>query len=302
MPTVGHVAVIIPVYNRYHRLKRAIQSVLAQTYQNYTLIIVDDGSTIDLGEIENWLKSKQQTSTWITLPKNSGVAAARNAGLNSKDAQDAEWISFLDSDDIWSPKKLEQQLQWHSIPEHTHIRISQVEEGWFKNGQAINKPKHLQQIGGNIFTESVNRCVIGASCVMIHYSLWQDIGGYFNPNYRACEDYELWLRITHRETVGLVPGPLVEKHAGYEDQLSFSIPALDRYRLIALAELLLNKTHTLTEEQQQIVAKGIAKRIDILAKGAQKRDNTERANFLNQLSPPLDQEAIDQLWEHLVQP
>ena len=97
------VSVIIPTFNRKHTLKRAIDSVLKQTYNIFELIIVDDGSNDGTGE---WISKKYPKIQYI-YQSNSGVGSARNRGIHSSKGS---WIAFLDSDDQWLPKKLEEQL------------------------------------------------------------------------------------------------------------------------------------------------------------------------------------------------
>ena len=103
MPTVS---IIIPTYNREQLLGRAIKSVLAQTYQDFELIIVDDGST---DNTERLVKSFNSEKTrYIRHRKNKGPAAARNTGIRSAKG---DYIAFQDSDDEWMPEKLEKQMR-----------------------------------------------------------------------------------------------------------------------------------------------------------------------------------------------
>jgi glycosyltransferase involved in cell wall biosynthesis len=99
------VSVIIPVYNRDYCIRRAIDSVLAQTFKDYELIVVDDGSTDKSVEV---IKIYGDAVQLITQ-KNAGSAAARNTGVR---AARGRWIAFLDSDDEWRPEKLEWQLRY----------------------------------------------------------------------------------------------------------------------------------------------------------------------------------------------
>ncbi len=259
-------------------LLRAIRSVLNQTCTDYHLIVVDDASSEDLSTSRELVEPDH---TWLTLPRNQGPAAARNAGAAAH--PQSEWITFLDSDDIWHPDKLEQQLTWHQ--EHEEYRISQVTEQWIRHGEPIHKPKHLVQPDGDLFSIAVDRCAIGPSCVMIRRDLWDETGG-FRPDYRVCEDYELWLRICHREQIGLVSDqPLVDKHAGHDDQLSFTTPALDRWRLMALLQLHSENSAKLNQTQLNLVQQAIQRKATVLAKGASKRSNTEWAEQLAAIKP-----------------
>ncbi|OQX54719.1 MAG: hypothetical protein B5M53_05570 [Candidatus Cloacimonas sp. 4484_209] len=100
------VSVIIPTYNRAHLIRRAIQSVLNQTYQDFEIIIVDDGSTDDTEEVVKSFKNER--IRYIRQEKNEGAAAARNTGIKMAKG---EYIAFQDSDDEWLPEKLEKQMK-----------------------------------------------------------------------------------------------------------------------------------------------------------------------------------------------
>jgi len=252
------VSVVIPAFNRKGMLRRAVESVLGQTYSDFRLLVVDDASTVDMSAQKHFVQSLGHE--WLALDENSGPAKARNAGA---DSCQWDWICFLDSDDEWNPEKLEQQVAWHL--QHPEVRISQVKEKWLRNGREVKRPAHWKQKEGNLFEECVRRCSIGPSCVMIRRDLWMESGG-FNEFYRACEDYEFWLRISRENSVGLIPGETLSvKNAGHDDQLSETIPALDRYRVLALLELLMNGG--LLDDQRDLVMKGIREKSKILASG-----------------------------------
>ena len=99
------VTVVIPTYNRYSFIREAIESVIAQTYSNWELIIVDDGSTDDTA---TYIKSIPDKRIHLLELQHCGnIAMLRNIGAKSASGQ---WITFLDSDDMWVPEKLETQL------------------------------------------------------------------------------------------------------------------------------------------------------------------------------------------------
>lgn len=102
MPTVS---VVVPTYNRVDHLHRSIESVLAQTYEDLELLIVDDGSTDDTAELVQ--SYDDDRITYIVHEENRGASAARNTGI---ERASGEYIAFLDSDDEWLPRKLEHQV------------------------------------------------------------------------------------------------------------------------------------------------------------------------------------------------
>ena len=101
------VSIIIPTYNRAHLIGRAIQSVLNQTYQNFEIIVVDDGSTDNTEEMIKEFQKHDKRIKYIRHEKNRGGAAARNTGIK---VARGEYIAFQDSDDEWLPEKLEKQM------------------------------------------------------------------------------------------------------------------------------------------------------------------------------------------------
>lgn len=262
----GRVIVVIPAHNRLAMLRRAVESVLAQTYRELDLVVVDDASSEDLSEVQDMVEGAGHR--WLRLGENVGPAAARNAGVNAG-VNGWQYLAFLDSDDVWAAEKLRRQVNWHA--DHAGIEISQCEEQWVRNGQLFKKKNSQQQPEGWFFEDCVKVCCISPSCVMMSRRLWQDLGG-FDQRYRVCEDYELWLRVALNESVGLVKGAsgaLVTRHGGHGDQLSFAVPAMDRFRVLALLELV--NAGQLSQEQKQVLEQGILRRAAVLGKGAKKR-------------------------------
>ena len=102
------VSVIIPTHNRAHLISRSIQSVLNQTYQDFEIIVVDDGSTDNTKEVIKEFQRKDKRIKYIKHGKNKGGSAARNTGIK---ASRGEYIAFQDSDDEWLPGKLEKQIE-----------------------------------------------------------------------------------------------------------------------------------------------------------------------------------------------
>jgi len=220
------VSVVIPTYNRYTLLKRAIESLLAQTYSVDEIIVVDDGSTDNTKDIQ-----KDFPEIIYIYQKNSGVSCARNVGIQRAKN---EWIAFLDSDDEWHKEKLEKQLAFHK--QNPDILMSYTDEVWIRNGQRVKIPKKYKKIGEDVFCENLSYCNIAPSSALLHRSLFEKVG-MFDENMEVCEDYELWLRIALREKIGLVREKLINKYAGHDEQLGFR-KGMDAYRIYALKKLL----------------------------------------------------------------
>ena len=257
------VSVIIPAFDRAHLLGRAVNSVLKQTFKDFELIVIDDASQDNTCDL-NFLKEKNNL-TYFCFPEHRGVSAARNFGVQkSKGA----WIALLDSDDEWFPEKLEKQLAWHAS--HPGYRISQTQEIWVRKGVRVNPPKTHEKILGFQFKENLARCMITPSSVMFEKKLFLETGG-FNEDFPGCEDYDLWLRITCALPVGLVDEFLLTRYGGHADQLSSTIPVLDRFRIQSMMAILRSKK--LSDEQRGLVRHELVKKALIVAKGNKKRGN-----------------------------
>jgi glycosyltransferase involved in cell wall biosynthesis len=229
------ISVIIPTYNRVQLLKRAVASVIDQSYRNIELIIVDDGSTDDTS---SFVRSVNRDIHYIAIP-HSGVSAARNRGI---EAAAGTWIAFLDSDDYWLKDKLERQLHYvHTvhpeIPSHEHYFICHTDEIWIRKGKRINPGKKHSKHAGWFFVPSLHLCLISPSAVMIHSSLFERVG-LFDEDFEFVEDYDLWLRITASYPVGYLNEALTVKHGGHDDQLSGRIDGIEKYRIRALEKII----------------------------------------------------------------
>lgn len=256
--TLPEVTVVIPTYNRAWSLPRAIDSVLEQTVPAKDIIIVDDGSTDHTAEqLKNYGK-KIRTLTQAQ----QGVSAARNTGIKNSNT---DWIAFLDSDDAWHPKKLAEQIK-RAIEEDR--QIVHTNEVWLKNNVFINQKKIHKKQGGWIFQQCLPLCAISPSSVLIHRCIL-DTCGYFDESLPACEDYDLWLRITCRYPVAFCTQALTIKHGGHDDQLSQRFAAMDRFRILALSRLL--DSNVLNQQQRLHTLNTLEKKLKIYINGARKR-------------------------------
>ncbi|MCL4503557.1 MAG: glycosyltransferase [Deltaproteobacteria bacterium] len=265
------VSVIIPTYNRAALVQEAVASVLAQSFRDFELIVVDDGSTDGTPEVLSPYASRLR---FLRRENQSGVSAARNTGIA---AARGEWLAFLDSDDLWLPEKLARQMAY--LEEHPDLLICQTEETWVRRGIRVNQPQTHRKIGGQIFYQSLERCMVSPSAVMLHRRLLAQHGG-FDEELPAAEDYDLWLRLGWRYEIGLVPEPLIIKRGGHADQLSAQW-GLDRYRIRALLKLL--EEPELPASQARAARQVLARKCAIYAQGCAKRGKTAEANFYQRL-------------------
>ena len=262
------VAVVIPVRDRAGMVADAIGSVLAQTWRDFALVVVDDGSSDDSADVAARALVGAPAGSCVLRRPARGVAAARNAGAA---AVDAAWIAFLDSDDLWEPTKLARQLEW--LAAHPSYRIVQTGERWLDRGRHRN-PRLWHRKEEALFPRCLERCLVSPSAVAIRRDLYAEIGG-FDETFLVCEDYELWLRIALREAVGLVDEALVVKRGGHADQLSRSTWGLDRFRVAALVKLL--ATTRLADAERAAVVDVLRKKCAVLAGGAARRGREDEA-------------------------
>jgi glycosyltransferase involved in cell wall biosynthesis len=258
------VSVIIPTFNRAGMVCEAIDSVLEQRFLDYELIVVDDGST-DNTQVMLAIYGNRFT---LALQDNRGVSAARNKGAGMARGT---WLAFLDSDDLWLPEKLYRQVQY--IAENPSCLLCQTQEIWIRNHERIYPKKKHRKPSGMIFEPSLQLCLVSPSAVMIKKLLFEKTGG-FDETLPACEDYDLWLRISHRYPIHLVDDPLVIKRGGHNDQLS-KTPNLDIYRIQSLYQLL--TSGGLTHDQEASTIKVLKQKCLIYANGCRKRGRIDEA-------------------------
>lgn len=202
------VSVILPTYNRAHLIGRAIQSVLAQTYQDFELIIIDDGSTDNTEEIVKSINDER--IIYILHKENKGPSAARNTGIK---ASKGEYIAFQDSDDEWLPEKLEKQIEAFEIDPESGIIYTDMlridKEGAIKYwhsptvscGQIINpKTMDYQVMGLGIVSTLIKRECFNKA-------------GYFEESFSILEDLEFFIRLSKHCHFHHIKNPLVKYYA-----------------------------------------------------------------------------------------
>jgi glycosyltransferase involved in cell wall biosynthesis len=256
------ISVVIPTYNRCNLLCRALDSVFQQNYSPLEIIVVDDGST---DETKDLIPQKYPQVTYLRQ-ENQGVSAARNKGIKFAKG---EWLAFLDSDDCWEKSKLLKQLE--ALKEQPEFAFCHSNEVWLRQGKVIKQKEKHRKTGGWVFQACLPFCVISPSTVMIHRKLFKEIG-FFDENLLACEDYDLWLRITSRYPVLFLEENLTTKHGGHEDQLSMQHWGMDRFRIYALEKILL--LETLKKNDKNLALETLIKKLDVFLKGAKKRGKT----------------------------
>lgn len=178
------VSIIMPSYNTGRFIKETIESVLAQSYCEWELIIVDDCSTDSTDEVvSQYLEDKR--FRYIKNDTNRGAAVSRNRAL--KEAK-GKWIAFLDSDDLWEPEKLEKQIAFmkNSGVHFSYTNYVEIDEASNPNGKSVTGPKRITKQG------MYNYCWMG--CLTVMYDA--DVVGLIQiADIKKNNDYAMWLKV-----------------------------------------------------------------------------------------------------------
>ncbi len=267
------ISVIIPTYNRKQSLSKAIESVIQQSRPANEIIVIDDGSSDDS---KSYISAKYPQIKYV-YQSNQGVSAARNRGI---EIARNPWLAFLDSDDWWHKNKLKSQAS--VIKQHPEYKVCHTNETWIRNGSHLNQKKIHKKRGGYIFKYCLPLCVISPSSILLHRDILDDIG-MFDETLPACEDYELWLRLSASYPLAYVTQQLVNKNGGHADQLSKKYWGMDKFRIRAMEKLLINTQ--LTKEQTGQVREALRYKLNIFLNGAKKHKNsTDEKEFKSILS------------------
>ena len=256
------VSVIIPTYHRLPMLKEAVDSVLAQDFEDIELIVVDDASTDGTGEE---MKRYGGRVRLLQHSKNRGVSATRNTGiLHAR----GKYIAFLDSDDLWVKGKLKIQVAF--LDDNPQYPLCYTDEIWIRKGKRVNPMLKHAKYSGWIFEKCLPLCTLSPSSAVMRKTLFSKVG-LFDEALPVCEDYDFWLRVSVRFPIFFINRKLIIKRGGHPDQLSQRSWGNDRYRVIALEKLLSERF--VTPEEKGMALEEMKRKCQILSKGFFKRGN-----------------------------
>lgn len=213
------VSIIMPSYNTAKFISETIESVLAQTYSNWELIIVDDCSTDSTDEVVKSFLSDNRIK-YIKNEKNSGAAVSRNRALREAKGK---WIAFLDSDDLWLPVKLEKQIAFMKENDYhfSYTNYVEINEASIPNGRFITGPKRITKRG------MYNYCWMG--CLTVMYDA-ETVGLIQIADIKKNNDYAMWLKICKKSECYLLDEVLAMYRRGRTGSISsHSVKTLIRW-------------------------------------------------------------------------
>ncbi len=199
MPTVD---IITPAYNAAKFLPAAIESVIAQTFEDWRILLIDDGSTDDTeAVVAPFVQQLGPKLRYIKQP-NGGLPAARNAAIR---ASTAEFLALLDADDLWLPSRLSDSLASFENDPQIGISygfVSRVDQ----NGSVLDTFTNRQKHGEGWIAPFIYMRMVDLPCptIMFRRQCIDDVG-FFDETLKATEDRDLWLRIALRYKVAVAP-------------------------------------------------------------------------------------------------
>lgn len=191
------ISVVIPVYNGEKTIRETIESVINQTFEDFELIVIDDGSQDSTLEI---VKSIPDSRLKVFSFPNAGLAASRNRGIK---LACGDYISFIDADDLWIPDKLESQLQ--ALQDNPQAAVAYSWTDCIDEfGDFSRRGNHIT-IQGNVYAQLLLTDFIeNGSNLLIRAQAFQKVG-YFDESLPAAEDWDMWLRLAANYEFVVVP-------------------------------------------------------------------------------------------------
>lgn len=275
------ISAIIPVYNRAELVERAVRSVLSQDLPpgwDLELVVVNDGSTDGTRDVLARLQDGDSRLRVLNSSHGGTPGGARNRGVS---VSSGSVLAFLDSDDEWLPGKVRGQIQ-------LGVDFSHTRERWIRDGREISQAGRRftrYKRSGDLLADSLVKCIIGPSTVMMSRELWDRTGG-FRADLEIAEDYEYWLRITTVTGVDYIDQPLTVKYAGHGDQLSEKYGHIERFRLEGLSSLVDSRwfARYRDEPAQKLAQRELSRKLIIYAGGARKRGRLDEARRYEELA------------------
>jgi len=187
------ISVVIPLYNKQLSIKSTIQSVLNQTYRDFEIIIVDDGSTDDSAKV---VENISDNRIRLISQPNQGVSAARNCGIKMANNQ---WIAFLDGDDLWKDNHLDEINKMMTVFPNEKVYVTSFEYSDARKTFRHLRKKPIYKIE-NYFKQAAQESLMWTSIVLINKDCFKKVGC-FNIKLNRGEDTDLWVRLARNYNI-----------------------------------------------------------------------------------------------------
>ena len=238
----GKISVVMPTYNRAHFLGKAIDSVLSQTYGNFEVIIIDDNSKDNTADLLK--KYKDTRIKYVKNTENRGCGVARNQGM---ELARGDYITFLDSDDEIFSTKFEKQLEnFHALPNKIGLIYCGFCYASGKTGEIVKSisPK----LDGNVYNNLLARNLFPIHAPIIRRECFQKCG-MLDVTLPACEDWDIWIRISRYYKFAFVPD-ILAKYNIHGKQKSTEVESVIRAR-----ERIVEKYRSDLDERPRLLAR-----------------------------------------------
>jgi len=195
------ISVVIPTYNSLEYLPDALNSVVNQTYVDWELIIVNDGSS---DKTDEWVSQQSDPRIILICQENKGKSAARNVGI---ERAASEYIAFLDADDYWETTKLEKQIKYiENNPEIglVYTWTNLADQQCQPTGRIISSDAH-----GHVWKELVQYNILACGSTPLVRRICFETVGKFDPDLPLAQDWDMWIRIAAKYPFGVIKEPLV---------------------------------------------------------------------------------------------
>jgi glycosyltransferase involved in cell wall biosynthesis len=292
---MARVSVVLSTYNKREMVAEALDSVLAQTYKDCEVLLVDDGSTdatpaylfarfgaqpkaqkivsamnpTSMRPFKHGFTSNGTTIVYHYIT-NRGLSAARNWGIQLTRSRH---IALLEAEDVWNSRHLETHMRFHK--DHPGAMVTRVGERCGKAAEKSRAAKTTLGPSGWIFEQAVHSSPMCTSTALIRKTCFQECGA-FDENLPACEDYDLWLRLAARYPIYGLEGATVTRRSPRRDSSSRSW-SWDRFRVYALEKAF--QSGHLSSTQRFLVAEEIVRKCERLVDGFRRHKSAERSNF-----------------------
>lgn len=233
------VSVIVPAYNAMRYLPLALDSILSQTFQDFEILIVDDGSR---DGIQQWAAQLDEPRVHFFTQENGGSAAARNTGISHATG---EYIAFLDSDDLWDPTKLEKQVQL--LDQQQDIGLVYAWVATMDAEGVLDGKAYCNSESGDVWDSLIEGdLLVCGSTPMIRRACFGEVG-LFDVQFAYAQTWEMWLRIAAKYPFQVIPEVLVH-YRSHPGNISKKWQQVEKNYKAIIEKVFSN----VTEQQQQL--------------------------------------------------